>query len=98
MTSAQKSDKITAALGPAMKLARSTTFSPEKMLSSAIRSVLNCGARRILLPPAKLRSSLLKEGRCALLFVFGCSTEDEIRSFKEQSLVLARLLYTVTHI
>jgi hypothetical protein len=26
-------DRITAALGPAMKLARSTTFSPEKMLS-----------------------------------------------------------------
>ena len=33
MTSAPKSDRITAALGPAMKLARSTTFSPEKMLS-----------------------------------------------------------------
>jgi hypothetical protein len=36
MTSAPKSDKITAALGPAMKLARSTTLSPEKMLSFAI--------------------------------------------------------------
>jgi hypothetical protein len=36
MTSAPKSDKITAALGPAMKLAKSTTFSPEKMLSLAI--------------------------------------------------------------
>ena len=33
MTSAPKSDRITAAPGPAMKLARSTTFSPEKMLS-----------------------------------------------------------------
>src|SRR2546430_4540136 len=33
MTSAPKSDRITAALGPAMKLARSTTLSPEKMLS-----------------------------------------------------------------
>src|SRR6266436_5238649 len=33
MTSAPKSDRITAALGPAIKLARSTTFSPEKMLS-----------------------------------------------------------------
>src|SRR5712664_289032 len=33
MTSAPKSDKITAALGPAIKLARSTTLSPEKMLS-----------------------------------------------------------------
>src|SRR5271167_2481243 len=36
ITSAPKSDRITAALGPAMKLARSTTFSPEKMLSLAI--------------------------------------------------------------
>src|SRR5580704_418181 len=33
MTSAPKSDKITAALGPAMKLAKSTTFRPEKILS-----------------------------------------------------------------
>src|SRR5258708_38723053 len=33
MTSAPKSDRMTAALGPAMKLARSTTFSPEKILS-----------------------------------------------------------------
>src|SRR5580698_8348131 len=33
MTSAPKSDRITAALGPAMKLAKSTTFSPEKILS-----------------------------------------------------------------
>jgi hypothetical protein len=33
MTSAPKSDKITAALGPAMKLAKSTTFNPEKMFS-----------------------------------------------------------------
>src|ERR1700675_4829431 len=33
MTSAPKSDRITAALGPAMKLARSTTFSPAKILS-----------------------------------------------------------------
>src|SRR5258706_14008186 len=36
MTSAPKSDKITAALGPAMKLGKSTTFSPEKMLSLAM--------------------------------------------------------------
>src|SRR5438128_11052516 len=33
MTSAPKSDRITAALGPAIKLAKSTTFSPEKILS-----------------------------------------------------------------
>src|SRR5580658_10630991 len=35
-TSAPKSDKITAALGPAIKLARSTTFNPEKILSFVI--------------------------------------------------------------
>src|SRR3954463_6490249 len=34
ITSAPKSDKMTAALGPAMKLARSTTFNPEKMFSA----------------------------------------------------------------
>ena len=32
MTSAPKSDRIAAALGPAMKLAKSTTFNPEKIL------------------------------------------------------------------
>jgi hypothetical protein len=36
MTSAPKSDKMTAALGPAIKLARSTTFRPEKILSFVI--------------------------------------------------------------
>src|ERR1700748_1983348 len=35
-TSAPKSDKITAAPGPAKKLAKSTTFSPEKMLSVVV--------------------------------------------------------------
>ena len=33
---APKSDRIVAAPGPAMKLAKSTTFSPEKMLSFGI--------------------------------------------------------------
>jgi hypothetical protein len=33
MTSAPKSDTITAALGPAMQLAKSTTFNPEKIFS-----------------------------------------------------------------
>src|SRR6478736_2567698 len=36
MTSAPKSDRMTAALGPAMKLAKSTTFSPEKILSFTV--------------------------------------------------------------
>src|SRR5271170_5839657 len=41
MTSAPKSDRITAALGPAIKLAKSTTFKPEKMLSFAIGFLLD---------------------------------------------------------
>jgi hypothetical protein len=60
MTSAPKSDKITAALGAAMKLAKSTTFRPEKMFSFDIaislvsvkdcprseqRSILSCTHR-----------------------------------------------------
>ncbi len=36
MTLAPKSDRIVAADGPAMKLARSTTFRPEKIFSSAM--------------------------------------------------------------
>jgi hypothetical protein len=36
ITSAPKSDKMTAAPGPAMKLARSTTLSPEKMFSVVV--------------------------------------------------------------
>src|SRR6267154_2391522 len=39
ITSAPKSDKMTAALGPAMKLAKSTTFNPEKIFSLVIFSV-----------------------------------------------------------
>src|SRR5882724_4322522 len=55
ITSAPKSDRITAALGPAMKLARSTTFSPEKILSLAMLvSPESCAA---------LSSSTLEVGR-----------------------------------
>src|SRR6266568_6209111 len=41
ITSAPKSDRIVAAPGPAMKLDRSTTFKPEKILSVAINTPLN---------------------------------------------------------
>src|SRR5215831_13152348 len=41
-TSAPKSERITAAAGAATKVERSTTFSPEKMLSLAIGSLLDC--------------------------------------------------------
>src|SRR5207245_4143610 len=49
-TSAPKSDRITAALGPAMKLARSTTLSPEKMLSPAMDSLRRLCSREIRTP------------------------------------------------
>src|ERR1700735_3723896 len=69
MTSAPKSDRITAALGPAIKLARSTTLSPEKMLSLAMgvsKVVIN-----MALAAVELGRALFEEGGSALLLVFG---------------------------
>src|ERR1700755_2906163 len=45
ITSAPKSDRITAAPGPATKLEKSTTFRPEKMLSVVIGVSLSCRER-----------------------------------------------------
>src|SRR5712675_1080678 len=42
ITSAPKSDRITAAPGPATKLEKSTTFSPEKILSVPMWFSLDC--------------------------------------------------------
>src|SRR5258705_4723229 len=70
MTSAPKSDRITAALGPAMKLAKSTTFSPEKMLSLAM-AVLSKSLCAAASPTSKLRRTFLEEGGGAFLLVFG---------------------------
>src|ERR1700735_2150890 len=70
MTSAPKSDRITAALGPAMKLAKSTTFSPEKMLS-LVMAVLSNRDLRAVSPTAELRCTFLEEGRGAFLLVLG---------------------------
>src|SRR6202140_3579741 len=100
MTSAPKSDKITAALGPAMKLAKSTTFKPVKILSSAIlisyarytrRSVAGRRVAVRRLASAELRDSFFKEGRCAFLLVFRRGAEAEIGRFKQQALALAHL-------
>src|SRR5580704_6742718 len=90
MTAAPKSDRITAAPGPAMKLARSTTFSPEKMLSLAIGSLLNRCAWRVASLPAELRRSLLEEGGRALLLVIGAGAEAEVGRFEQKALALAR--------
>src|SRR5882757_8989153 len=91
MTSAPKSDRITAALGPAMKLARSTTFSPEKILSFAIGSLLNWSCALAFSPPVELRRSLFKESRRALLLVFGSGAKAEVGRLEQNPLALARL-------
>src|SRR5258708_14892765 len=56
ITSAPKSDRITAALGPAMKLARSTTLSPEKIWS-------------VLSTSLEFRDAFLEEGAGAFPLV-----------------------------
>src|SRR5947199_882703 len=90
MTSAPKSDRITAALGPAMKLARSTTFSPEKMLSPAMFvSPESCAD--LSSSPAELGRALFQEGGRALLLVLGRGAEAEVGRFEQQAFALARL-------
>src|ERR1700679_2792425 len=89
MTSAPKSDRITAALGPAMKLAKSTTLSPEKMLSLAIG--VSKVVMRILLAAVELGCALFEEGGRALLLVFGSGAEAKIGRLQQQALLLARL-------
>src|SRR3954467_6507458 len=97
MTSAPKSDRITAAAGPAIKLARSTTFSPEKMLS-----VVTCclrgrharsAARRVLLNSAsvKLRRSFCEKGRGPFGFVARPGAQAEQRCFERKPLRQVRL-------
>src|ERR1700745_3411699 len=103
MTSAPKSDRIVAAPGPAMKLARSTTFKPEKMFSSAIRSPCckiqsGCNSTLTLdgtvsgaLVPLELWSTLCKKGGCSFFFVFGPRANREQRSFQEEPFREARV-------
>src|SRR5258705_7703358 len=97
MTSAPKSDRIVAAAGPAMKLASSTTFKPEKMFSSAIKSPcrkIESGCNSTLTPdctvsgalvPLELWSALRKKGRCSFFLVFGPGANREQRSFQEEA-------------
>src|SRR5271170_7715461 len=86
MTSAPKSERITAALGPAMKLARSTTLSPEKMLSLAMG--VSKVVMRISLAATELRCALFEEGRGALLLVFSSGAKAKIGRLEQQALVL----------
>src|SRR3984893_11223023 len=90
MTAGPKADKITAALGPAMKLAKSTIFSPEKMLSLAMFvSPESCAA--LSSAPLKPGRALCQEGGRALLLVRGCGAKSEVGSLEQQPFALARL-------
>src|SRR5258707_9810779 len=91
MTSAPKSDRITAALGPAMKLAKSTTFSPEKMLLLAMAVLSKSLCAAVALPTSKLRSTLLEEGGGAFLLVFGGGANAEIGGLQGKTFALAGL-------
>src|SRR5258705_12307982 len=91
MTSAPKSDRITAALGPAIKLARSTTFSPEKILSLDMTILSKSLCATTVSPTAKLRCTFLEEGGGAFLLVFGCGTNAEVGSFQGKAFALAGL-------
>src|SRR5689334_13366579 len=92
MTSAPKSDKITAAPGPAMKLARSTTFSPEKMLSLftllSVGMADSCAQTSLSL---ELRRALLEEGGGAFSLVVGAGAQAEERCLQRLTFVLAGL-------
>src|ERR1700742_516481 len=91
MTSAPKSDRITAALGTAMKLARSTTFSPEKILSLAIAVLSKLPCVRAVSSTAELGCTFLEEGGGAFLLVFGGGANAEIGSLQCKAFALAGL-------
>src|SRR5258708_7262383 len=83
MTSAPKSERMTAAAGPAMKLAKSTTFNPEKMFSVVMRVSL--------LASLELRRTLFEKCRGAFLLVFRARAESEVGGLERQPLGLRRL-------
>src|SRR5712671_7834603 len=95
MTSAPKSDRITAAAGPAIKLARSTTFSPEKILSAII-----CCLHGRPRPgevccfdsaPVKLRRPFCEKGRGPFGFVARPGAQAEQRCLERKPLCQVRL-------
>src|SRR6202012_3081481 len=88
MISAPKSDRITAALGPAMKLAKSTTFRPEKMLSLAMTSLSQL---QISSSPLEARRALFQEGGRSFLLVLRSGTEPEVGGLEQQAIALPRL-------
>src|SRR6185436_7297163 len=91
MTSAPKSDRITAAPGPAMKLARSTTLTPEKMLSLLPSVAMTAFLSWLDSASVELRRALLEEGLRALLLVLGARADREERGLEQQPAGLAGL-------
>src|SRR5215469_254187 len=89
ITSAPKSERITAAPGAATKVAKSTTLSPEKMLSVAIGVLLN--ASGAYSPSVEPGCAPFEEGRRALLLVLGRGAQPEIGGFQREALALARI-------
>src|ERR1700741_83609 len=89
ITSAPKSERITAAPGPAMKLARSTTFKPEKMLSVVMSGSLIGRSRPS--PALELWRALLEERRRAFLLVFRARADAEIRGLQREAFSLVPL-------
>src|SRR5580704_13513053 len=99
MTSAPKSDRIVAAPGPAIKLARSTTFKPEKMFASAIMSpchVIEPERNELLrfvphyfgaaLTTLEFRRTLCQERGRTILLVFGPYADPTSRRLDQQAL------------
>src|SRR5260221_5580907 len=80
MTSAPKSDRTVAAPGPAKKLARSTTFRPEKILSVVIVLL-----QTLLLTPLELWNSFFEKRGRAFLLVFCRRANRDERRFKEKA-------------
>src|SRR5690349_9676811 len=86
MTSAPKSDRIVAALGPAMKLARSTTFSPEKILSVVTLFLLSHFHPKIVGSASlELWCTFRQKCRGAFFLVFRSGAHSEQRSLQQQA-------------
>src|SRR5215831_12167215 len=82
ITSAPKSDRITAAPGPATKLERSTTFNPEKIFSVVFSVVINVFFFCLNSASLKLGGAFLQKSLRAFLLVFGSGAKSEERSFQ----------------